>query len=158
MPYPVHRMLLAGFISCAVLCAPLRAQDQQTSADAFSRSLAGCYELHIGPWPGDSAGNKYTIPPSAVELTLVLAEMGISGMPVFLAKLARNAQPTIHRVLYWQPDSARRYVEMGFSTGLSGVALKFTVRGDSLTGVAHDFWDFTDRHSEAPARALRRPC
>ena len=127
---------------------------RRLSREQLERAAIGCYSVRIGLFRYPDAlgasfrrphiGGEHTKPPYIVAL-----DSGGELGP------APRVPRTIHRLNYWELDSLSDSLRLVFSTGFSGVRLTLASAGDSLTGHADDFFDYTHL-SERAAALLRR--
>jgi hypothetical protein len=130
---------------------------RRLSRSEIERTAIGCYSVRIGLFRAPDAlgasfqrphpGNEHATPPHIVEL-----DSGGALGP------APRVWPTIHRLNYWELDSLSDSLRLVFSTGFSGVRLTLAPAGDSLTGHADDFRNFTHLSDRAAAMLRRVSC
>ena len=119
--------------------------------------LAGCYELTLSQWePAISLGEDamFISPPARIELTKTpdhsWDEHGLKVTP------ARGVSPSIHNSSYWRDDGHRLHIV--WTTGFSGLTMDLQVRGSSLEGEAHTFWDFPRPRQTSHVIAMKIAC
>ena len=123
-------------------------------------TVRGCYDLGVLKWRPDLQLDKdeavFITPPERIEL---LAERGSQGSEIrgYMVRPAPGVPKSVHRFTYWRPTGPNK-IEVMFTTGLSGLEMQLTLKGDTLEGKANTFWDFLRRRQTARVIAHKIKC
>jgi hypothetical protein len=147
-----------GLLCVSILGMATDVCDAQThpSDSARVRAIAGCYDLSAArPVRRDAA--TFAPLPRRIRLDARPVASPFEGYRVTPVQLWRDGDWPAS----WAP-LGRDTVRVVWSTGFHGLDLWFTVRGDTLEGVARPFSDAVVRGAPPPpqvtVRAVRRRC
>jgi HEAT repeat protein len=131
----------------------------------YSRTggVAGlCYQLTHGPWtPAPPTGDEDFVEfPTQVYFTSAYARLSFPKDSVRMDALSlqeprRGRGPGPGR---WYPLEGGDSLEIVWTGGMSGVYARLLVRGDSVSGFAQSFWDYSAPTQRATVTGRQIPC
>jgi hypothetical protein len=155
------RCSTAAFLALIVITYGCLAQESSIQGAqipvAQAAPFAGCYELKLGRWwPWGMGGDtKFATPSRRIELTLERGTKTFERQGLFIRAIPPDT--TLSRNAWWVPLPGDR-VDLFWTNGFAGAALRLAKRGDDLHGWAHAFFDTLRPPHIAHVAARRVAC